>query len=141
MTKLWIRYPKCYLSGVTRIWTLSYWAVLIIPSIRWNTRPARWGKKIRDGIQSWALVPQSIKDLAVRCGYTGIIEQNGGLVVAGLQRSTWAAWCPTAPASLISAKIPLRASTPETGVRVDGDRGAVEILRRKGEEARVGAET
>lgn len=26
-------------------------------------------------------------------------------------------------------------------VRVDGDRGAVEILRRKGEEARVGAET
>ena len=85
--------------------------------------------------------PQSIKDLAVRYGYTGIIEQNGGLVVAGLQRSTWAAWCPTAPASLISARIPLRASTPETGVRVDGDRGTVEILRWKGEEARVGAET
>ena len=86
-------------------------------------------------------MPQSIKDLAVRYGYTGIIEQNGGLVVAGQQRSTWAAWCPTAPASLISARIPLRASTPETGVRVDRDRGAVEILRWKGEEARVGAET
>ena len=54
---------------------MSYWAVLIIPSIRWNTRPARWGKKVRDGIPSWALVPQSIKDLAVRYGYTGIIDE------------------------------------------------------------------
>ena len=86
----------------------------------------------------------------MRYGYTGIIDEvcprcgrreGEAVSVEKLQRSTWAAWCPTAPASLISARIPLRASTPETGVRVDGDRGTVEILRWKGEEARVGAET
>lgn len=39
------------------------------------------GKKIRDGVNFWVFVPQSIKDLAVRCGYVDIIEKAGGLVM------------------------------------------------------------
>ena len=39
------------------------------------------GRKIKDGVHFWVFVPQSIKDLAVRCGYVDVIEQAGGLVM------------------------------------------------------------
>lgn len=39
------------------------------------------GKKVREGVSLWIFVPQSIRDLAVRCGYVEIIEKAGGLVM------------------------------------------------------------
>lgn len=39
------------------------------------------GRHIKDGVAFWVFVPQSIRDLAVRCGYVDIIEQAGGLVM------------------------------------------------------------
>ena len=39
------------------------------------------GKKIKEGVNFWVFTPQSIKDLAVRCGYVDIIEKAGGIVM------------------------------------------------------------
>lgn len=39
------------------------------------------GKKIKEGVNFWVFTPQSIKDLAVRCGYVDVIEKAGGIVM------------------------------------------------------------
>lgn len=39
------------------------------------------GKKARPGVQFWVFVPQSIKDMATRNGFTKMIEDFGGLLM------------------------------------------------------------
>jgi len=40
------------------------------------------GKRIKDGVRFWVLTPRSIKDLANRNGYTKIINDFGGVLMA-----------------------------------------------------------
>jgi predicted aconitase len=40
------------------------------------------GKHIKDGVSLWILTPRSIKDLANRNGYTKIINDFGGVLMA-----------------------------------------------------------